>query len=330
MNIADQLKRWGEHMLILRGMSRKSVAAYTQYLLEFINWYESFAGPGQGRKIVFKKVTRPDIERYMEHLFYNVGNSNSTRKTKLITIRSFWRWLQYEGFVEEDVTYGIPTPIVRIKLIQSFTRREILRIFRQVDIYSAKGMRDNALLILLAFAGLRVGELCGLRIGDLADDGEYINVHIPEDLGKKGSSRVVELWKAPSVFVRQWVAMRVSTGATTGSAVFVSFRRGDKPTGRPLVPRSVDRIVKTHAEAAQVRKPAVTSHMFRATHASDLRAIKGYDIAAIAERLGHRNISTTDRYLPQRGRLKKEYRSLREYWREWEQIWTGVPDGSAE
>ncbi len=323
MSLPELLAKWGEHLLILRGMSQKSVGAYRKYIVEFFNWH----GRAQGNKEVdVRAITRKDIEKYLEHLFFEAKNSNSTRKVKLITLRSFWRWMMYEGHVSTDVTAGIPPPIVRSKLIQSFTREEVLRMFRKVDIYTAMGLRDNAVLILLAFAGLRVGELCALRMGDLVDDGEHIHIQIPEDIGKKGSSRVVDIWKAPSVFVRQWASLRVSYGAGVGAPVFVSFRKGDKITGNPLVERQVDRIVKSYADAAGIRKPRITSHMFRATHASDLRYIRGYDIAAIAERLGHRNISTTDRYLPQRGRLKKEYRSLREYWIEWEKIWTGDLD----
>lgn len=331
MTLSELRKRWGEHLLVLRGMSKKSVAAYDNYILEFFDWYRREAGKIQGKAAgavaggsdLVKRTSRQDIERYLEHLFYDLQNSNSTRKVKLITLRSFFRWLMYEGHIPADVTAGIPAPIVRTRLIQSFTQEEVLRMFRKVDIYSGMGLRDNCILILLAFAGLRVGELCGLRMEDLVDDGDYIHIQIPEDIGKKGSTRVVDLWKAPSVFVRQWMSLRVSYGAGVGSPVFVSFQKGDKIAGNPLTPRSIDRLVKKYAVAAKVRKPRITSHMFRATHASDLRYIKGYDIAAIAERLGHKNISTTDRYLPRRGRLKKEHRSLREYWLEWEKIWVG-------
>ena len=329
MTINELLEKWGKHMRVLRGMTDKSVRSYRGYVVEFIDWYKkAYPRPASTMNasyggVVFAQVRRQEIEGYLEHLFYDAGNSNSTRKTKLICLRSFWRWMLYEGVVPDDVTFGIPTPIVRSRLIQSFTRQEVIRMFSEVDIYSAKGMRDICILILLAFCGLRIGELCGLRLEDLADDGDYVRVHIPEDIGKRGSSRVVDLWKAPSIFLRQWVAMRLSQGCTGSSSVMVSFRRGDLPTGNPLADRQVDRIVKEYADAARIRKPRITSHMFRATHASDLRYIRGYDIAAIAERLGHRNIATTDRYLPQRGRLKKEYASLREYWIDFEKIWSG-------
>jgi integrase len=97
--------------------------------------------------------------------------------------------------------------------------------------------------------------------------------------------------------------------------------KGDRPRGLPLSIRDVDRFVKHIAAVAGVRTPFVSSHMFRATHGADLRHIEGYDLPAIAERLGHADISTTDRYIPKRKRISKKYRSLREYWREFETLW---------
>ncbi len=86
--------------------------------------------------------------------------------------------------------------------------------------------------------------------------------------------------------------------------------------------------MKRLAEAARIRKTRVYAHMFRATHASDLRHVEGYDILAIADRLGHKNIATTNRYLPRRQRVPRKSRSLREYWLEWEQIWSGGVHGA--
>ncbi len=353
--LADYLKQWGEHLLILRGLNQKSVAAYRNYIVEFFTWYERYrreqaagavekAPRGRGRPRSrslygcsidtgqtvdtagtgwsMGDISRKDIETYLEHLFFEKNNSNATRKLKLICLASWWRWLLYEGYVQADATYGIPSPIVRSKMVQTFNQNEVLRMFRQVDIYSAMGMRDATILIFMAFGGLRVGELCGLCLGDITDDGDYIVVNIHEDIAKRGSHRRVDLWKAPSVIVRQWISIQVAAGGNPSTPLLMSFRPGDQMTGKPLTTAMVDKIVKKYADVAGIRKPRICCHMFRATHASDLRFIRGYDIAAIAARLGHANISTTDRYLPHRGRLKKEYRSLREYWIEFEKTWT--------
>lgn len=323
MEFQELLKKWGDHMMILRGMKPLSVGKYGAYITEFFKWY----GKKNGKTYKIGDITRQDIEHFLEYLFYERSNSNYTRKTKLIALRSFWQWLLYAEQVPKDITHLLPTPIVRQKLLQTYTKEDILRIFRQIDIHTAKGLRDSVIFILLAFTGLRIGELISLRIGDLSDDGDHIRVQITEDIGKKGSSRVVDLWKAPSIFVRQWLSLRLSCGAGVGSSLLCSVTLQDVLTGRALGKEQVGALIKKYARAAGIRKAQITSHMFRATHASDLRHIRGYDIAAIAERLGHRNIATTDRYLPSRDRLKKEYKSLRQYWIDWEKIWIGEADG---
>lgn len=318
MQLPELLNKWGEHLRILRGMNPKTIAQYQGYIREFFAWsQEAMAAPKP-----ISEVTRQDIEAYLEHLFYKKDNNNYTRKTKLSCIRNFWRFLIYEGILHEDITVQIPVPIVRQKLIQAFTQQEVLRMFAKSDPYSEQGLRDLCILIILAFCGLRVAELCGLKLNDIRDDGEYIDIQVNEEIGKKGSTRVVDLWKAPSAIVREWYNLRISHGASAASPFLAPYRNDMLSDGNVhILPRQIDRIVKSFADRASVRKAKVTTHMFRATHASDLRCIAGYDIAAIAQRLGHKNISVTDRYMPRRGRIKKQYRSLREYWIDFEKIW---------
>ncbi len=309
-------EQWERHMLVLRGLSDKTVQAYQTKVREFLKWRD-LKDPSE-----LDDVIRIDIEKFLEYLFYERGNVNQVRLTKLGAISTFWRFLLYEGIVTFDVTSGIPKPKVHRKFIQAFTKEERLRIFRQVDIWSEKGLRDTCILIVFCFCGLRVGEVCSLRINDIVDSGEHIDIQIPEDIGKQGSSRVVDLWKAPSAFLRQWIGIRLSHGASGKDRVFVTYRKGDFVVGNPLTEKDVDRLIKRLVEKANIRKARAYSHMFRASHGGDLRYIDGFDIAAIAERLGHKNISTTDRYLPQRGRISRKYRSLREYWLEWERLWS--------
>lgn len=320
--IKKLLEQWSRHLVILRGLSPVSVEKYSGIIVEFFDWYKT-ARPGG----LPADVGRKDIEGYLKYLFFTRKNTNMTRRTKITALSMFWKFLVYEGISKEDVTAQIPKPKVHKRFVQYFTQPEVLRFFRQVDIYSEKGIRDACILILFVFCGLRVGELCGLRLNDVVDDGDYIDIQVPDDIGKQGSSRTVDLWKSPSVFIRQWVQIRLSQGATGTSSLLVSYRKGGVCMGNPLIATDISRLIKVLGEKAGIRKARIHAHMFRATHGSDLRNIRGYDICAIADRLGHKNISTTDTYLPKRNRISKEYRSLREYWLEWESIWTGDDHG---
>ena len=311
--------QWERHITILRGLSPKSAVAYRRHIEEFTAW--------KGGVDHWEDITRQDVEAFLEHLFYNQGNGNRTRLTKLISLGSWWRFLAYEGIVKEDLTRGIPRPIARKKFVQDLSKEDRLKMFSTISIYSEKGLRDACMLILLCFAGLRVGELVGLRLEDIVDDGQHIEIQLPDDIVKQQSFRTVDLWKAPSLFIRQLLAVRLSHHRLTSNRLFVSYHKGDNVAGNALYEKDVDRFVKKTAHEAGVRKRSVYAHMFRASHAQDLRHVEGYDIAAIAERLGHKNISTTDQYLPKRRRVGRKYRSLRDYWMEWERIWTGEQNG---
>ena len=306
-------------MQALKGRNReKHKTAHPPVIIEFFNWYKK-----RNETFLLPDISRKDVEKYLKYLFYQKNNSNATRRTRMTAISMFWKFLAYEDIVEQDITAQIPKPRIHKKFIQDFTQQEVLKFFQQVDIYSEKGTRDACILILLAFCGLRVGEIHKLRLNDVVDDGIYVTIQIPDDIGKQGSSRAVDLWKSPSVFIRQWINIRLSYKATGKSKVFVTYRREDRCVGNPMTPKDIDRLVKKLGKAAGIRKHRIHCHMFRATHGSNLRCIKGYDIAAIAGRLGHKYISTTDAYLPGRKRITKYYRNLREYWIEWEKIWTG-------
>lgn len=314
------LKGLTRHLKVIWGLSEATTEAYCSKVIEFQLWAK------EKDLIDIQEITRQDVEKYLEWCFYR-GNSNSTRVTKLIAIQRFFRYLTYEEIIPKDITIEIPRPRVRRNFIQKFTKEDILKFFSALNITTEKGLRDVIILILAAFAGLRLGEIVKLRLYDIMDHGKSVDICIPEAIGKQQSSRQVYLWKAPSLFVQQWIATRLSHGAKAEDPLIISYRSGGrgrgggKPTGRRMLACNVDSFIKNLAGKAGVRKPAIKMHMFRATHASDLRQIYGYDIAAIAERLGHKNISTTDRYLPARGRVQKIYPSLHVYWLDFINIW---------
>lgn len=316
----DLLNNWQRYMRILLALSEDSCRSYRAKAEEFLVWLEE-----DGRLTDPSLVERKDIEQWLEHLFYK-GNGNATRAAKLTALQHLFRWMVYEKIIPTDITENIPKPKLRRQFVQKFTKEEVYRFFRQCDLTTHKGLRDAAILIMLVFAGLRDGEVCNLAMSDLVDDGNHLDVNIVR--GKKDSFRTVYLWKAPSIIVREWFSIRLSQNVGPNDSLFVSFRKGDSCQGNALKQSDIWYLIKTLATRAHIRKPKITPHMFRATHISDLRHIRGYDLAAIAERAGHKQISTTDRYIPARGRIHREYPSLAAYWNEFTKLWS--TEGSDE
>lgn len=314
--VNNYLTGFERHLSVLQALSGKSIRSYLAKVDAFFVWYDEKKIGGEA----VLQVTRKDIEAFMEYCYFK-GNGNQTRFTKLIALKKYFRYLVYEGVMKDDITSLIPSPKLSRKFVQKFSKEDVLAFFRAVNVVTEKGIRDVVILILAAFCGLRVSEIINLNLNDIIDDGKSLDVNVIDS--KHNSNRVVYLWKAPSLFVRQWFSIRLSQNAKSGDPFLISYRRGDKvrTSYRRLTSVSVNKLVKKYAAMANIRKPRIHAHMFRATHASDLRSIDGYDIPAIAERLGHKHISSTDRYFPSRGRIHRKYRSLAAYWQEFTNLW---------
>jgi integrase/recombinase XerD len=305
------------HVRILQALSESSVKVYRKKIDEFLVWAE--------KERCEIPLSRADIEQYMEVCFY-AGNSNITRFSKLTAIRKFFRYLIYAGLMSEDPTEKIPRPRQRKKFIQFFTQTEVLKIFGAIDISREIGLRDAVIVILAAFAGLRVSEITGLTLQDIIDDGKSLDLQVT---GKFDKVRRLYLWKAPSEHLRRLISIRLSQHPRASDPLIVSYRRGSVVRGSRMGISMLDRICKKYAAAAGIHKPKISMHMFRATHANDLRHIAGYDTPAIAERLGHESIATTDNYIAARGRIHRQYPSLAVYWKEFNLLWKETPHAAS-
>lgn len=316
MRFEEYFTGFERHLRILQALSAKSVKSYLEKVEKFFLWKRDNPTPTQAGDIA-----RQDVEKYLEWCYYR-GNGEGTRFLKLLALSKFFRYLVYDGVIKEDVTAMIPRPRVFKKFVQKFTKNDVLAFFKAIDILTEQGLRDATVFIVAAFCGLRVNEIVKLTLNDIVDEEGFITVNIPET--KHKSSRSVYLWKVPSVIIRKWFAIRMAHGAGADDPLLIQYYKSGRPRDgfEGLSAVSIHKIVRKYARKAGIRKPRVHVHMFRATHASDLRHIKGYDVFAIAERLGHKDISSTDRYLPSRERIHREYRSLAEYWYEFATIWT--------
>jgi len=303
------LEGWSSHLRILRGLSQGTADNYCTKVQEFVYWLEHVGRPSRDPR----QIDRRDIEDYLAHLYYDRGNSNTTRRVKLIALNLFWRYLVYEREVDVDITAEIPKPKIQTAPIARFTQSEVYRFFKSIDPSSEVGVRDAGILVMLAMGGLRAGEVVRLNVGDLSED-MYEHMEAGISYTKHGRHRMVSFWKAPSLILREVIAHRLGHGANARAPLFISYSRGGRPIGNRLASNDIDRLVKRIAERAGIRKPRVHPHMFRSSHAADLRQVRGFDVGAIAARLGHKNIATTDRYLPTRERITKEYPSLASYW----------------
>jgi len=139
--------------------------------------------------------------------------------------------------------------------------------------------RERPILSLLAYGGLRRGEVMGLRVGDFAPSASTVHVR-----GKGNKDRVVVLTRLGAQAVAKYLATRAT--APSDAALFVTA------TGRPISYRAVTRAVRRVARRLGVH---VHPHMFRHSYATELLE-RGADIRDIRDLLGHESGATTEIY----------------------------------
>jgi site-specific recombinase XerD len=233
-----------------------------------------------------EQLTQPVMDRWAAYLLEDHRTprgkplARESVRTYLRTLGSFVRWAQ-----DSDAAIGAKVkthqPVAEHRLMETLTREEISHM------EDAAGVdRDKLIIRLLADSGIRLGELLGLRLGDLVEQGRerYIKVR-----GKGARERLVPL--RPELFMRlRRYAERGRTAGSNGSRIFVTTRRSPK-TGEyePLAPRSVQNMLKWVAKGADIER-AVHPHLFRHSYATwALR--KGMNPLQLQRILGHADLS---------------------------------------
>lgn len=175
---------------------------------------------------------------------------------------------------------------------------ELKAILAQPDRRSKQGLRDHAVLLILANTGMRKGELVRLQVGNVVNQGGSKFIHY--ECLKKRSARVVvnqipltvPVYEAVQRYLRQ---ESKEQPPNSDMPLFMTLGlHGPHPRG-PLTPKAVDLIVRRAVQKAGLQK-RVTPHSFRATFAT--RALSGgADLATVKELLGHSHIGSTEPYL---------------------------------
>src|ERR1700691_2378770 len=230
------------------------------------------------------------ISSFLEHLEGVRGNSAETRNIRLAAIRSFFRFLQHRepvAVAQVGRVLAIPFKKTDTRLVPYLVQNEMQALLDAPDPSTRKGVRDRAMLHLAVCAGLRVSELTGLRMDDVAPQSASIRVR-----GKGRRERALPLWKTTAAALRAWLAIR---GPVASPELFVNARN------QPFSRWGVAYILRCHAETADrkcstLHGKKVSPHVLRHTCAMVvLQATQ--DIRKVSLWLGHSNLTTTQVYV---------------------------------
>lgn len=264
-----------------KGLSSHTLEAYGRDIAAFA----SFLGKHP------KEVTSEDILSFLSFL-KSKQYATSTICRKLIAVKMFFRFLRKEGEVSVDLGQ-FDTPKLWQLIPEALTCEEIDALLKEPDPTSSLGARDQAILELLYATGMRVSELCSLRLTDLSDS--FVKVR-----GKGKKERIIPVGKKAIAAVDHYLLHYRGDG---NEALFISSR------GKPMSRIAVWSRVKAYARSAGISK-AISPHTLRHSFATHLLE-NGADLRLIQDMLGHEDIGTTDRYTHVTGnRLKTAFKTF--------------------
>lgn len=259
-----------------KGLSLNTIEAYQRDLFAFINYLKS----KNIDQIV--DVKQESIINYLA-LMQTKKYATSSIARALIAIKVFFRFLKRERVLDQNIAIYIDSPKLWQLIPEVLTSNEVERLFAQPDKKTYIGSRDLAILEVIYASGLRVSELCSLKLYDIGDT--FLKV-----LGKGRKERIIPVGKKAIAAVDHYLLFhRCNYDSETLEFLFLSER------GKPINRISVWKMIKGYAKKAGISKnisPHTLRHSF-ATHLLDNDA----DLRVIQEMMGHACISSTDRYL---------------------------------
>jgi len=198
-------------------------------------------------------------------------------------IKSFFSFLEREEFIPSNPVRKVRLPKTPKKNMPTFTERELERLFARPDKKTSEGYRDYTIMLALLDTGVRVSELCGLRLDDVDLSNGYLRV-----MGKGQKERYVPTGpKLIKALLKYKVSHRPEANGS-GSFFFLC------KDGRPITKARVQKIIRRYGEKAGIRtRPS--PHTFRSTKAV-LYLRNGGDPFSLQKMLGHSSLEMTRRY----------------------------------
>ena len=270
------------------GLAPASLSSYRRDLAAFSAWLGT-------RERTLLKADRGDVEAWLADQFRAKAKATSVAR-RLSALRRFYR-LQQERFSgRDDPTVRVRAPKKPRRLPKLLSEAQVEALLAAPDTTTPMGVRDRAMLETLYATGLRVSELVGLKLAEVALDVGVVRV-----MGKGSKERLVPLGdEAVSALQKYLATVRqdLAAGAKT-NALFLTSRRG------PMTRQAFWALLKRYAPKAGMPAAALSPHVLRHAFATHLLN-HGADLRVVQLLLGHSDITTTTIYTHvARERLKR-------------------------
>ena len=263
--------------LYLKNELRLSIHTLKAYVSD-ISGLQEFC---RANNITFLKIKNTELTSYTRHL-YTQGLSAKSITRKISSFKSFFQYLVKHNVLRSNPCLGIKAPKAKKSLPKTLNVDEISRLLN-VKLTNHTKMRDHAIFELIYSSGLRVSEVVGLNIEDVAMDDQILTVR-----GKGNKMRALPFGNVAKAALNKWMDHRIKISSAEDRAIFLS------KSGQRLSIRSVQKSIRSWGIKAGINQklsPHILRHSF-ATHMLE----SSKDLRLVQELLGHESLSTTQIY----------------------------------
>ena len=282
------LRQYEQYLKLEKSLSVHTINAYLTDLNKLLGFLKE-------ENVDYLKATLDNLETFSASL-HDIGIHPRSQARILSSIRSFYHYLILEDYLSADPSELLESPQIGFHLPEVLTLDEIDNLINTIDLSTREGQRNRAILETLYSCGLRVSELCNLKLSDLYLKEGFIKVE-----GKGNKQRLVPISPRAIHELQLYFTDRNLTEIKPGYEDYVFISKRGKNISRIMV----FHFIKELAETVGLKKN-ISPHTFRHSFATHLLE-GGANLLAIQCMLGHESIGTTEIYTHiDRNRLRSE------------------------
>ncbi|MGP1477441.1 MAG: site-specific tyrosine recombinase XerD [Phocaeicola sp.] len=275
--ISNILAKYKQYLRLEKSLSNNTVEAYLTDIDKLFHYLSS-------EDISPLNINLNDLETFSATL-KDIGITARSQARILSGIRSFYHFLLIEDYINKDPTELLESPQIGFHLPEILSVEEIDALIGAIDRSTKEGQRNRAILETLYSCGLRVSELCNLKLSNLYFKEGFIQVE-----GKGNKQRLVPISTRAINEINMYFEDRNQRNIKSGFEDFVFISNFGKNISRIMV----FHIIKELADKISLKK-IISPHTFRHSFATHLLE-GGANLRAIQAMLGHESIGTTEIY----------------------------------
>ena len=274
---SNVVRSYQRYLKLQRGFSPHTVEAYQRDLEKLLNYLKQ-----EGKTV--DDVQLDDLQHFAATL-HELGIGPSSQCRILSGVRSFFRFLELDGWREDDPSELLESPVLGEHLPEVLSEEEVDMLEGSIDLSKWEGQRNKAIIEVLFSCGLRVSELVNLKLSSIYVDEQYVRV-----MGKGSKERLVPISPKALRELDLWMVDRNLMKIKPGEEDYVFLNR----RGAHLTRTMILIMIKRQAGEAGIQK-TISPHTLRHSFATALLE-GGADLRAIQAMLGHESIGTTEIY----------------------------------